>query len=74
MADKPLKARFYGLYTSGCAETPLRYTGLQSIDVKVGQVLLARTVDAPDKIFVIQIAGQDRNQDKMNVRYAVIGR
>ncbi len=72
LAAKPLKAKFYGLYTPGRGYTVLGYTGLQSIDVAVGQVLLARTVDDPRKIFVIQIQRQAQDQEQMSVRYAII--
>ena len=43
LVGKPLKARFYGMYTPGRGETPLLWTGLQSIYVAVGQVLLANS-------------------------------
>jgi hypothetical protein len=48
--------------------------GLQSIYLSVGQVLLARTVDEPNKVYAIQIVGQDENQERMSVRYAIIQR
>lgn len=72
LVGKPLTARFYGMYTPGRSETALEWTGLQAIDVAVGQVLLARTVDDPRKIFVIQVERQAQDQEQMSVRYAVI--
>ena len=72
MAGKALKARFYGMYTPGRGETALRWRSLQSIEVRVGQTLLARTADEPYKIFIIQITGQKEDQEQMSARYAVI--
>jgi len=71
---QPLKARFYGQHTPGRRDTPLGWTGEQSLGVKVGQVLLARTADDPREVFVIQIEGQEQDQDqeRMSARYAVI--
>jgi hypothetical protein len=74
LADKPLKAKFYGMYSPGRGETPLRWTGVQSIDVNVGQVLLARTIDEPDKIFIIQIKDQQKDKEQMSARYTVSSR
>ncbi len=72
LAAKPLKAKFYGMYTPGRGDTGLGYTGLQAMRVAVGQVLLARTVDDPRRIFVIQIQKQAEDQEQMSVRYAII--
>jgi hypothetical protein len=72
IVGKPLKARFYGMYTPGRGETSLRMMGLQSLYVNVRQMLLARTVDEPNKIFIIQIMSQKENQEQMSARYAVI--
>lgn len=74
LAGKPIKAQFYGLHTPGRGESALGWNGLCSIWVKVGQVLLARTVDDPRKIFVIQIERQALDQEQMSVRYAIIRR
>jgi hypothetical protein len=72
LVGKPLRARFYGLYTPGRGETALGWTGLQAIQVAVGQVLLARAVDEPRTIFVIQIESQAQDSEQMSARYAVI--
>lgn len=72
LANKPLQAKFYGMYTPGRAHTSLRWTGLQAIYVSVGQVLLARTVTDPQKVFIIQIVGQKQEQEQMSIRYSVI--
>jgi hypothetical protein len=72
LGGKPLKARFYGMYTPGRGDTVFRYTGLQAIDVAVGQLLLARTVDDPNRIFAIQIEAQSQEREQMSARYAVI--
>lgn len=73
LVDKPLKAKFYGMYTPGRGDTVLGSTGgLQAIDVSVGQVLLARTVDDPRRILVIRIEKQAQDQEQMSMRYAVI--
>jgi hypothetical protein len=72
LAGKPLKARFYGMYAPGRRDTPLGWTGLQAIQVTVGQVLLARTVDDSRKIFAIQIESQMQDQERMSARYAII--
>ena len=73
LVGKPLKARFYGMYTPGRADTALGSTGgLQAIDVNVGQVLLARTVDDPNKILIIQVMAQKQDEEQMSARYAFI--
>ncbi len=72
LSGKPLKARFYGLYTPGRGETPPGWKGRQAIGVEVGQVLLARTIDEPQNVFVIQIVGQKQDQEQMSARYSVI--
>ncbi len=72
LVGKPLRAKFYGLYTPGRGDTALGWTGLQALDVAVGQVLLARAVDEPRTVFVIQIERQAQDREQMSVRYAVI--
>jgi hypothetical protein len=63
VAGKPLKTRFYGLFTPGRRETTLGWTGRQGLKVRVGQVLFARTVDDPQNLLVIQIEGQKQDQN-----------
>ncbi len=72
LAGISLKARFYGMYTSGRSNSKLGWIGLQAIQVSVGQVLLARTADDPRTIFIIQIVGQDLDQERLSARYTVI--
>lgn len=72
LANKSLKARFYGRYTPGRAESPLGWTGPYGIDVKVGQTILARTKDQPKKVYAIQVLGQGANPEAMTARYTVI--
>jgi hypothetical protein len=72
LAGIPLKARFYGMYTPGRSNSKLVSSGLQSIQVSVGKVLLARIADEPGTVFSIQIVGQDPDRDRMSARYAVI--
>jgi hypothetical protein len=66
LADKPLKSKFSGLFSPG--------TSGQSVQVTVGQVLLARTADDLRTIYILQIVGQDQSQKRMSARYAVIQR
>jgi hypothetical protein len=66
LAGIPLRAKFSGLFSPG--------TSGQSIQVSVGQVLFARTVDEPNTVFVIQIVGQDKDHERMSVRYAIVQR
>lgn len=72
LAGKPLKAKFYGMYTPGRADTAFGWTGPGSIRMRVGQVLLARTVNDARKVFIIQIVGQKQDQEQTSVRYTVI--
>jgi len=72
VAGKPVRTRFYGMYTPGRGDTNLGRNSFQSISVRVGQVLFARTVDAPDKIFIIQIVAQKRDEEQMSAKYASI--
>jgi hypothetical protein len=74
LANKPLRARFYGMHPLGRDESALGWTGLQGIKVEVGRVLLARTTKDPDKLFAIQIVGQAPAQKQMSARYTVIRR
>lgn len=71
LAGTYLKARFYGMYTSGRGNTKLGWNSLQSIQVSVGQILLARTADDPKTVFVIQIVEQDLDQERLSVEYTV---
>jgi hypothetical protein len=69
---KPLKAKFYGLFAPHGEETGLRWSGLQAIQVEVNQVLLARTVEDPHTVYVIQIVAQSLDEEQMVFHYAVI--
>jgi len=69
LAGEPLKARFYGLFTPG---RPGRAGLQQSISVKVGEVILARTVSKPGRVFVVQFVEQKLDNEEVMVRYAVI--
>jgi hypothetical protein len=67
---KSIKARFYGLFTPGRKQSHLGWTGsIQSIQVKVGEVLLARNTEDSQTIFVVQILGQQHDQECMRYRY-----
>ncbi len=73
LAGKPLRVRFYGMYTPGRAGSPLKWTAYSgAIDVRVGQVVLARTSEQPDKVYVIQIVRQETDREQLSFRYAVI--
>jgi hypothetical protein len=71
LAGKMLHTRFYGLFTPGGSETALRMNG-PAVRVEVGQVFLARTVDEPKKIYIIQVMSQAKDQEQMTARYAEI--
>ena len=66
LTDKPLKTKFAGYYMPGSG-------GGSAITVSGGQVVFARTVDQPNKIFAIQIVKQHKSQS-MTARYAIIQR
>jgi hypothetical protein len=72
LVGRTLKARFYGSYTPGRADTALGSSGSGSIRVSVGQVLLIRAIDDPQSIFVLQIVSQKQDQEHMSARYALI--
>jgi len=75
LVGKSIKARFYGLLTPGRKQSALGWAGsIQSIQVKVGQVLLARNTEDSQTIFVIQILGQQHDQECMRYRYTTIQR
>jgi hypothetical protein len=67
-----IKARFYGMYTPGRRNSKFGWQDLQSICVSVGQVLLARTADDPRTVYIIQIVGQNLDQERMSFRYTVL--
>ena len=69
LAGKPLKTRFCGLFSP---DRPEGAGYRQSIYVKVGEVLLARTVTKPRRVFVIQLVEQKQEKGQLVVRYAVI--
>lgn len=70
LADKPLKARFYSMDTPGLGRVGWGELGM--VQISVGQVVLARTVDEPNKVFIVQIVSQDPDRDRMRARYAVV--
>lgn len=75
LSGKSIKARFYGLLTPGRKQSPLGWTGsIQSIQVKVGQVLLARNTEDIHKIYAVQVVGQQHDQECMSYRYTTIQR
>ena len=73
LGGKALEARFYGMYTPGRGDTALGWTG-GCLHVTVGQLLLARTVDDRDTVFVIQIVAQKQTEEEMTARCAVVQR
>ena len=72
VVGKPLRIRFYGMYTPGRGDTNLGWNSSQSICVRVGQVLFARTIDAPNKVYIIQIVSQKKDEEQMTARYTMI--
>jgi len=72
LSDTSLKGRFYGMYTPRLGNNKLGWSGLQAIQVSVGEVLLARTADDPRTVFIIQMVGQDLNEERLSARYTVI--
>ena len=71
-ADQPLSARFYGYSSPGLAKA-LHWTGGSAITVDVGQIVLARTVNEPGKIYIIKIAAQG-SAEAVTIEYAVVGK
>ncbi|MBM3301518.1 MAG: hypothetical protein FJY85_16400 [Deltaproteobacteria bacterium] len=67
---KRLRARFYGMYSPG-RPPALGLRSYNAITVGVGQVVLARTVDDPQAIYVLQVDRQDRDTERVYVRYAI---
>ena len=75
LAGKSIKVRFYGLLTPGRKQSAFGWTGsIQSIQVKVGQVLLARNTEDIHTIYVVQVVGQPCDQECMSYRYTTIQR
>jgi hypothetical protein len=70
LIERPLSARFYGRSSPGL-EKALNWSGGNAIAVDVGQIILARTVDEPGKVYVIKVVEQDPNE-AVTVEYAVI--
>lgn len=69
ITGKSLKTRFYGLYSPGRSGWT---GGHEAFDVNVGQVMLVRAIDEPNKVYIIQIVSQKENKEQMTARYAVI--
>lgn len=69
--SKPLTARFYGMYSPGMKNAFGR-SGEPGIRISVGQIVLARTIDDPLTIYIIQIEKQDEVEEKAFVKYAII--
>ncbi len=67
-----LKAKFYGLFDPHGDETRINWAGEQSIQVEVGQTILARTLEDTQTIYAIQIVSQGIEREQMDFRYAVI--
>lgn len=62
---KSLEAKFYGLHSPGKRGN--------SMYVKVGQVILGRTVDDPQTIYIIKFVSQEKGKETVTVQYAVVG-
>jgi hypothetical protein len=65
---KHIETAFYGKFS------PTRDPGLgqasgNAINVRVGQIVLARTVAKPDTVYVLKIHQQAQDQEAMTVRY-----
>ena len=71
-ADQPLSACFYGQSSPGL-EKALHWTGGGAITVEVGQIVLARTVDEPGKVYIIKIAAQG-SAEAVTIEYAAVGK
>lgn len=66
----PLKTRFYQIYSPNRGDL-LGRTGFgNAIYVERGQVILARTSDKPERIYILKI--EQPNMDAVSVRYSVI--
>jgi hypothetical protein len=71
---KPLRARFYG-YLSPVAVSDSAPPGSgsgNSIVVKVGQVVLARTTADPRTVYILKIESQAQDKESVTVKYAIV--
>jgi hypothetical protein len=67
---KPLKAKFYGSF-SPSRDKRLGQQAGNAIQVEVGQIILARTVDDPKTLYLLKIERQEQ-KEAMTARYSVI--
>jgi hypothetical protein len=63
LSGKPLAAKFTGLYSPGSGEN--------SLTVKLGDVILARTETDPDTVYVLEFAGQSTSEEAA-IRWATV--
>lgn len=69
---KPLRANFYGS-NSPSRDRRLGSSSSNSIKVRVGQIVLARTTEKPQSILIIKLVEQSADEEKLTINYAVIG-
>lgn len=67
---KILKARFYGKYSPGGKAAFGKKWGYNTVTVQVGQVILARHIDAPSMVYVIKLERQEK--ERFFIEYSVI--
>lgn len=71
-SGKPFEATFYGSHSPG-RDQRLGQSSGNAIKVEVGQIVLARTVKDPARIYVLKIESQ-AEVESMTVQYAVLPR
>jgi hypothetical protein len=69
--DKPLRATFYGS-NSPSRDRRLGTSSPNSINVRVGQIILARTIEKPQSILIIKLVEQSTDEAKLTTNYATI--
>jgi hypothetical protein len=70
--NKPLRATFYGS-NSPSRDTRLGTSSTNAINVRVGQIILARTIDKPQSVLIIKLTEQSTDEEKLTINYATIG-
>lgn len=69
-SDEPLEVKFYGQF-SPSLDHRLGHESSNAINVKVGQIVLARTVKDPATIYILRVK-QQQKAESLTVEYAVL--
>jgi hypothetical protein len=69
---QPLQAKFYGGYSPSRDKRLGNQSSYNAFQIAVGQIVLARTVDDPNTIYILKIEKQQEQSEAMTARFATL--